>query len=99
MQPSLTPQPITCPHCAKEIHLDFSAHIPDSQRLTITLKSEGRYLAAELLAETIGATAKCLQAVAESIGGKVAVFICGAAVRDGEIEVEFLITDVKGDPQ
>lgn len=45
------PQSVTCPHCGKSHELAFRATVPASQKITLRLKSDSEFFAADLIAE------------------------------------------------
>jgi hypothetical protein len=87
---------VSCPSCGSEIKLGFRATVPDSQKITITLKrSEGDHFAAECVAGVIDSQVRILQSVAEGLGSKVAVFVSNIQTRPAELEIEFTVIATK----
>ena len=86
---------VECPHCEKKHDVNIHAVIPDTQEMSVTIKSESDMIAADAFGLLMVNTTQALQAVAKNIGGKVAVFILSCTVTPNEIKTDFLVTSVK----
>jgi hypothetical protein len=89
--------PLKCPKCTHEFQVTAQAVIPAIQKLRMTLKQmEGSPgMSAETVGKSILNFQKLMSAVAKDIGAKIHVFVTEISYRDGTLEVEFLMTEVK----
>ena len=94
-QSTSTPETVKCPHCREVITPAFVATVPPEQTMTMTLKTQSKYLAADIIGEVIQVHSKVLKDVAACIGTKVCVFISRIDLNDGEMTVEFFVTTVR----
>lgn len=87
--------PVKCPHCEESFSVGMAATIPAEQKLTMTLEHTSPFIAATTLGETISNMSKLLGAVADEIGGKVAVMVESCVLEQGKATINFVITSVK----
>ncbi len=81
-----------CPHCGGEIEFDVKAAIPDSQTITVSVKSDSSLMVgAELVSGVIAETSKTLIGVAESMDQKVAVFVKDIRVKPGSVDIDLTV--------
>ena len=86
---------LTCPSCGAEIALGLEATVPQQQTITVTIRSESKYISAEMIGGTILNQTEILQSVAARMGIRVAVFISKITTEDHVVDIEFTVATVK----
>ena len=88
---------LNCPKCGEVLSVLCESMVPDSQRLAMTLKSESTWMPAELISESISATAAVLIDIAKNLGETVSVFVEDIVFvkgETGEVRIQFVITKI-----
>lgn len=86
---------VQCPKCEERFGVSAVASIPDEQTFSMVLEHSSPFIAATTLGESITNMSKLLVAVAEDIGGKVAVMVSGCELSQGKTKIDFVITSIK----
>lgn len=82
---------VTCPHCSKNFNLEARIVIPDEQRLSMEITSEGEHFSAKTLGGIVTEMDQLMKAVARDAGGKVETMVEGLSKTGSTIRLEFVI--------